>query len=426
MTTNVKNRIPADSLRKIRDYCYFLAENSEDRSFEVRHTRSVEENAVSLAVKRGLDSDVASLIAVLHDMGRIKNGIYGKGHAAEGAVIAKTILTKFNVSKKHISVICRAISNHSKKRKIQDEYSELIKDADSMTRFRGLPKYDDNTAEYIRNKYAILGRCRISPVKNADVPDIIKRVTGEVEGDIMNAEGGILKPSEIHGIRIKIRQVRSAVWYLKRSVKKKRMESLERLNDDLRKIFKDYERPRKLHVLRKKARSIGAPKKLRKYLSRERARAFKRLASAVVSRQRAKMKKITDALDAVMPAGLTVKHRSLHDSRRVNEVIRTADIHDVDSMHRFRILSKKLIYLHDMGIINFSQPDFIILLKNIHRNIGILNDRSETIGIFTRLKKKKPGILTNNDIDTFIATAYDYDELITKVAENIFELNIRI
>ena len=99
------------------------------------HLYGVSNLSAMLAIKRGLNMEIASVIGMLHDIYTYKYQ-YAKNHAALGVDEAGQILEKVNVfSQEEVQLIKVAIANHSDKKNKQDKYSELIKDADLMQNF---------------------------------------------------------------------------------------------------------------------------------------------------------------------------------------------------------------------------------------------------------------------------------------------------
>jgi Predicted HD superfamily hydrolase len=88
-----------------------------------------------LAYQRHLDLDIASIIGLFHDYSTYVTGNSFK-HALRSSELVKKILIESDFfNEEEISIIVTAISNHSQKGIIQDEYSELIKDADVLHQY---------------------------------------------------------------------------------------------------------------------------------------------------------------------------------------------------------------------------------------------------------------------------------------------------
>ncbi|RJQ36985.1 HD domain-containing protein [Candidatus Microgenomates bacterium] len=106
-------------------------EREESKFFEFMHAWGCVAVAKILAQKRGLNIDLAVVIASLHDIYVIINGKY-KDHAKLGVEISEKILREVGgFSDEEIETIKDAVLHHSEKEIYSnDPYSELIKDVD--------------------------------------------------------------------------------------------------------------------------------------------------------------------------------------------------------------------------------------------------------------------------------------------------------
>jgi len=101
----------------------------------INHLYSVSEYCSLLAIRRGLDPEIAATSGMLHDIYQITDGSIEE-HAVKGAAIAEKILMSMNLyNDEKIAIITTAISRHSKKRKFHDPYDEILKDADVMSHY---------------------------------------------------------------------------------------------------------------------------------------------------------------------------------------------------------------------------------------------------------------------------------------------------
>lgn len=97
------------------------------------HLYSVSYFCTLLALKRGLDPEIASTAGMLHDIYQITSGTTEK-HALHGAEEAEKILKSMqSYTNEEIEIIKNAVKNHSKKRKVHEAYDELLKDADVLS-----------------------------------------------------------------------------------------------------------------------------------------------------------------------------------------------------------------------------------------------------------------------------------------------------
>lgn len=112
---------------------------------EIAHFTSTAQIAKIIAMKRGIDTRLATATALVHDIYRIKTGI-NENHAELGAPIAREFLKKHSdFSDKEIEEIVLAVKNHSKKDEIGSQLEELIKDVDVFdSYFYNLKKDSDH------------------------------------------------------------------------------------------------------------------------------------------------------------------------------------------------------------------------------------------------------------------------------------------
>ncbi|MDR3652277.1 MAG: HD domain-containing protein [Paludibacter sp.] len=96
------------------------------------HLYGVAQACSFLAIKRGLDVELCSIIGLLHDIYTYKFE-YVKEHASLGAIEAENLLRDLELfTGEEIEIVRNAIYNHSDKKTKHDKYSELIKDADVL------------------------------------------------------------------------------------------------------------------------------------------------------------------------------------------------------------------------------------------------------------------------------------------------------
>ena len=99
------------------------------------HLYSVSKFAALLALKRGLNPEIAQASGMLHDIYQVTDGTTEQ-HGARGAIVAGEILREVGLySDEEIEIITTAIHWHSKKRKFHGPYDELLKDADVLDHY---------------------------------------------------------------------------------------------------------------------------------------------------------------------------------------------------------------------------------------------------------------------------------------------------
>lgn len=126
----------------IKDEVYTIL-NTEcfgnNRKDGLEHLFNVANMAIFLAEIENLDPELAAIIGILHDLAAYKFCSHFD-HANRSSMLAKTILTNSTLfTDEEIKLIVKAIKNHSFKDKIDDSYSELIKNADLLVQHLNEP-----------------------------------------------------------------------------------------------------------------------------------------------------------------------------------------------------------------------------------------------------------------------------------------------
>ena len=120
-------------LKKLRKYVNTELNKMEDddkRIGAAAHLYGVSLAATMIAKKRGLDPEITSMAAMLHDLYAYKSGSYDD-HAHKGAELARKILGKLELTDDaETETICSAIYHHDDKRSTDGPMDEVLKDAD--------------------------------------------------------------------------------------------------------------------------------------------------------------------------------------------------------------------------------------------------------------------------------------------------------
>ena len=117
-------------LRKYVDGELNKIEDADMRNGAIVHLYGVSLAATMIAKKRGLDSEIASMAAMLHDLHAYKTGSYDD-HAHKGAELAREILGELKLTDEaETEMICSAIYNHDDKLVTDGLMDEVLKDAD--------------------------------------------------------------------------------------------------------------------------------------------------------------------------------------------------------------------------------------------------------------------------------------------------------
>ncbi len=119
-------------LRKYVDRELNKITDEDKRNSAFVHLYGVSLTATLIAKKRGLDSKLASMAAMMHDLHAYKSGSYDD-HAHKGAELARTILTELDLTDDaETDIICSAIYHHDDKLVTDSPMDEVLKDADAM------------------------------------------------------------------------------------------------------------------------------------------------------------------------------------------------------------------------------------------------------------------------------------------------------
>ena len=117
-------------IRKAVDERLLCIEDNEKRAAALAHLYGVSLAGTLIAKKRGLNDELVSIAAMLHDMYAYESGSYDD-HAHKGAELAKEILSELNLTtEEENKLICSMIYHHDDKLVIDSDLDEALKDAD--------------------------------------------------------------------------------------------------------------------------------------------------------------------------------------------------------------------------------------------------------------------------------------------------------
>jgi len=107
-----------------------VMEDRKQRDSALIHLHAVALAAVLIAEKRGLDSELAEMAGVMHDLGAYLFKSYDD-HAHRGARVAEEILKELGeTSEEENRIICSMIYHHDDKASVDSPMDEVLKDAD--------------------------------------------------------------------------------------------------------------------------------------------------------------------------------------------------------------------------------------------------------------------------------------------------------
>ena len=116
------------------------------------HLYSVSTLCHQLAILRGLNTELAIIMAMLHDIHTYRTNDSHQ-HAHKGAIDAGNVLAELSIfTEQEQKLITSAIYHHSTKEEINDEYDELLKDADTLQYYLHNPSRPCTQARFNRLK----------------------------------------------------------------------------------------------------------------------------------------------------------------------------------------------------------------------------------------------------------------------------------
>jgi HD superfamily phosphodiesterase len=140
-------------LQAVRDYVSEHISKITDtpiRYNQFAHANGVAVYSTLLALRRGLEPELAVTAALLHDIAFIQHGTYD-GHAKRGADIAREFLTGLgSFNSDEINAICEAIKKHDDDPRTFTGYDAILSEADFMDnhlRFLKTPKSEAGAAK---------------------------------------------------------------------------------------------------------------------------------------------------------------------------------------------------------------------------------------------------------------------------------------
>ena len=119
-------------LEKIAEYEQNGLERDTSLNWERIHLVSCARNGCFLALKRGVDEEIAAIACSVHDYGRIVTGKQ-ESHAAAGYEPLKLFLAESGYfSDAEIELLAVTTRNHSNKAEVGTMLEEIVKDADVL------------------------------------------------------------------------------------------------------------------------------------------------------------------------------------------------------------------------------------------------------------------------------------------------------
>ena len=133
------NNGTTDRIGRVRAYInniLDLIEDADEKRAAYIHSYGVSHCCALLAVKRGLNLELATIIGLLHDVYSYKTGVTA-WHSQNGAEMVR-VAFKYRLADlftdEEQTIIKSAIYHHANKDMVHDEYDEMLKDSDILQR----------------------------------------------------------------------------------------------------------------------------------------------------------------------------------------------------------------------------------------------------------------------------------------------------
>ncbi|SCZ81204.1 CHAD domain-containing protein [Acidaminobacter hydrogenoformans] len=219
---------------------------------ELFHVRTVASLMALLAPGRGLDPQIAEIIGLLHDAGRLRPNGSLVHHAETGAVSVAAFLNENKLLPKELhSCVVSAVRHHSSKGKDHGPYDELLKDADVFHRFlEGDPVLLKPSWGLRASK--VIDELKSLTLKNAGHPLMLSSKDGTIRQGYLRAvsqasawvalhQDRMLDQVLVHDIRVYIRQIKAIQYLFKPLIKAK---DYRRIQNHLTEVLHIFETAR--------------------------------------------------------------------------------------------------------------------------------------------------------------------------------------
>ena len=344
-----------------------------DRGYDQVHINHVKEYAIRLAKIRNLDVFTAEVMALLHDLGRIHPESSGLKHALEGAERSAILLEGYGVELSRSALICDGIASHSKKKRIQGPYHELIKDADALA--HKIEGFDLGWYEEIRCHYAFDLKPTCEWTYSTSLAGAGKMAIAKLTACFNDLEDGKITHEWVHDIRVAIRQIRVLCWLLGNSGQEVHVKKLEGVERVFKSIFKDFEQAREGYIYYEFVKPYikkNQVKCLKETLKIQYKKLYKKYRGfSLYDKFPSEIQDFYLLLDNIRRPQISA---SFVLDRYFNQLKRTSH-RDSNSLHRLRICGKTLKYLRGLDIVVFDD-DIYSQIKVLHDALGRIHDLS--------------------------------------------------
>ncbi|HAS73196.1 MAG TPA: hypothetical protein DCS67_03530, partial [Clostridiales bacterium UBA8960] len=299
------------------------------------------------------------------------------------------VLKSYNVQKDIIKIVVEAIKKHNIKNKIDEPYSELIKDADALAHYEEGILSDEDAYEWARIKATEMVGVTVSFSETEKWIEAFEtHFTDFIESWNLDAfDSDPLK--WIHSTRIKIRKVRSLIQLFSKSGMGNRYNEVDKR---LKRAFKLLAEARMVHVMMVNQETLSDlvnHKSLEPILDEKLKRIRKDVPKITFDRSRIEIPYVT-AFEEVIKKELNLYF----------EKASRLDFDDVKQVHKVRILGKTVKDWFAMGLIHSTHTDLVDAVEVLHKQLGTFNDLHDIMALaqfetyFDKKKVKQAAELT--------------------------------
>lgn len=365
--------------------------------YEVRHLNDVLKHMNNLSETRALDPYMCRLVALGHDIGRVRLGVEGKAHAKASAKWMKTFLKGTALSGKERKQILKAIAKHNQKHKIHSPLAEAIKDADTLAH------EDENllTEQGIYEQYRMLAMNSGEPAIWSEETDKwqiqLEALLADLKETIQSQTLMMEEPALwVHRTRILARKLRSILWILQQPEVALGNTHLIKANRQLKRMGKLLSRPRLLYVVCTK---IGEHHSLYERFSVELEAMYEELRHSDTLKHI--IDSITVALDQVNLEAIETYQLSHSVKVMMSDYLKACEgkgRFKLDKLHQLRIAGKRIVYLSDLELIRVEPAVLLNAVYALHKLIGRHRDLHEIDTLLNEKTCSKPVKRLEQDI----------------------------
>jgi putative nucleotidyltransferase with HDIG domain len=368
--------------------------------YNKNHIKIVRAKSIELAKIRNLNIDLVEVIAIFHDIGRMKENLNSFNHCESGANFLLSYYSTIPFD--NFNVMITAIREHSKKGEISSAYSEVLKDADNYAHF--IESTFLKPKEKIRLKYMNYPPIKLVLIDN----ELLLENIISYNNHLLE----LLENVNVHETRTTIRTLRSFIRLLDNTINYQYFEKFDKL---LKKNFKSYEYSRKLSVFKKELYNSLSIKILNKTIKK---------ANSKIRNKIIKFQPKLENMISNFPQKIYININTVL-KKQLSEYILTVNKvnqNDTTSLHRLRIKGKRIKFLMENNLVAYDSRNLKVI-QQLGKSIGDLNDIDENLQL---LKNKKFKITSSEKKKIKIKLNKSKIEIIKKIKKEVFIMRLLV